>query len=227
MREKAQALLQGHGSVPAQEPAKENSPNKVVQEYFGKSTGTSATKMVGDPIRPFGGPSTATKVLGESTKSIKGFASSTNAMVGQTVSKATIAESKAAVMAAKPDLTPSSVKSSFSTVLSPMDTYELSDRDQSDSESEDEGQRKPKKRIPEWAQKAKLIPALDHQFSQKLHDPDQIFGEVLTCDLQEIFDIKKARYQRRTSSGNWTQDRVTAAEKLAYKRNEGFGRQEH
>ena len=52
--------------------------------------------------------------------------------------------------------------------------------------------------------------------------PDKIFGEVLTCNLEEIFDKKKARYQRRTSSGNWTKDHVTLAEKLTYKRTMGY-----
>mmetsp|Transcript_10835 Transcript_10835/g.22258 ORF Transcript_10835/g.22258 Transcript_10835/m.22258 type:complete len:184 (-) Transcript_10835:221-772(-) len=113
-----------------------------------------------------------------------------------------------------------------SPLMSPMDTYELSDREQSDSESEDEQYSKPKKRIPQWAQKSNLMPALEHQFTRGNHDPDKIFGEVHTCDLQAIFDQKKARYQRRTSSGNWTQDRATAAEKLAYKRSQGYGGEE-
>jgi hypothetical protein len=120
--------------------------------------------------------------------------------------------------------TPASTTSQQS-VLSPLDTYEMSDREQSESDSDSENEtRKDKKRVPSWAQKPNLIPALEKQYTAKSSkfDPDEIFGEVQTCDLQAIFDQKKARYQRRTSSGNWKQDRATAAEKLTYKRKMGF-----
>ena len=53
-------------------------------------------------------------------------------------------------------------------------------------------------------------------------DPDEIFPEVSTCDLEAIFDQRKKRYLKRTSSGNWTKDKVTITEKLVYKRNMGF-----
>ncbi|KAL3795322.1 hypothetical protein HJC23_009495 [Cyclotella cryptica] len=113
--------------------------------------------------------------------------------------------------------------------LSPMQTYEMSDRDEeSDSEedSEEEYDDKPKKTIPEWAQRANLNRALEKQFADGLQrmDPDKIFGEVETCNLEEIFgDVKtKKRYHKRTSSGNWTKDHVTIAEKLAYKRTMGY-----
>jgi len=110
-------------------------------------------------------------------------------------------------------------------VLSPMETYEMSDRDESESDSDSDAEdRAPKKKIPSWAQKSKLIPALEKQFldgPEKL-DPDAIFPEVSSCDLEAIFDQKKKRYQKRTSSGNWTRDRVTVAEKLVYKRHMGF-----
>jgi hypothetical protein len=120
--------------------------------------------------------------------------------------------------------TPASTTSQQS-VLSPLDTYEMSDREQSESDSDSENEtRKDKKRVPTWAQKSNLIPALEKQYTAKSSqvDPDEIFGEVQTCDLQAIFDQKKARYQRRTSSGNWNQDRATAAEKLTYKRKLGY-----
>jgi hypothetical protein len=67
---------------------------------------------------------------------------------------------------------------------------------------------------------------LRSQYDSKKHgsklDPDVIFTEVETCDLEAIFDRKKDRYKKRTSSGNWTKDRVTAVEKLTYKRNMGY-----
>lgn len=113
--------------------------------------------------------------------------------------------------------------------MSPMQTYEMSDRDEeSDSEedSEEESDNKPKKAIPEWAQRTNLNRALEKQFADGPHrmDPDKIFGEVETCKLEEIFgDVKaKKRYHKRTSSGNWTKDHVTIAEKLAYKRTMGY-----
>jgi hypothetical protein len=113
-------------------------------------------------------------------------------------------------------------------VDSPMDTYEISDREESDSDSSDSESEndKQKKKIPIWAQKTNLLPALEHQYNGcvagKRYDPDDIFPEVQTCDLEAIFDGKKSRYTRRTSSGNWTRDKVTAAEKLVYKRTMGF-----
>mmetsp|Transcript_1209 Transcript_1209/g.1768 ORF Transcript_1209/g.1768 Transcript_1209/m.1768 type:complete len:776 (+) Transcript_1209:217-2544(+) len=109
--------------------------------------------------------------------------------------------------------------------MSPMDTYEISDREDSESDESDySDDDKPKKRIPKWAQRVHLITALEKQFAvgnQRI-DPDNIFPEVQTCNLEEIFDQKKSRYKKRTSSGNWTQDKVTAKEKLVYKREMGF-----
>lgn len=78
--------------------------------------------------------------------------------------------------------------------------------------------------IPEWAERKNLLAALEEQYADGPNrlDPDKIFGEVLTCNLEEIFDKKKSRYQRRTSSGNWTKDHVTFHEKLTYKRTMGY-----
>ena len=109
---------------------------------------------------------------------------------------------------------------------SPMDTYEMSDREgsESESDSDDEYAKKSNKRIPNWARSANLIPALEKQFGNgpERIDPDTIFPEVETCDLEKIFDRKKNRYVRRTSSGNWSHDRVTIQEKLVYKRQMGY-----
>jgi len=113
-------------------------------------------------------------------------------------------------------------------VASPMSTYEISDREESDSDSSDSESEneKRKKKIPLWAQKANLLPALEQQYNGCIGgrrvDPDEIFPEVQTCDLEAIFGGKKSRYTRRTSSGNWTNDKVTTAEKLVYKRTMGF-----
>lgn len=106
----------------------------------------------------------------------------------------------------------------------PEDNYDISDKEESDDEDEFEGEpSKPRKYIPLWAQKEKLLPALEKQFSHvddNYIDPDELFGEVESCDLKAIFGSprKKGHYQRRTSSGNWTNDRATVAEKLEYRR---------
>lgn len=75
-----------------------------------------------------------------------------------------------------------------------------------------------------WAQQDNLNRALECQFADGPDrlDPDKIFGEVFTCNLEEIFDQKKSRYQSRTSSSNWTKDHATLAEKLTYKRTIGY-----
>ncbi|CAJ1928896.1 unnamed protein product [Cylindrotheca closterium] len=113
-------------------------------------------------------------------------------------------------------------------VASPMSTYEISDREKSDSDTSDSeaGNEKQKKKIPVWAQKANLLLALEEQYNGCVGglrvDPDEMFPEVQTCDLEAIFGGKKSRYTLRTSSGNWTRDKVTTAEKLVYKRTMGF-----
>ena len=99
-------------------------------------------------------------------------------------------------------------------LMSPMSTYSLTDHE-GDSDSEDE---RPAKKIPSWARRDKLNDALLKQIKYPKHDPDEIFGQVLTCDLTAIFDLNKKRYQRRTSSANWDADRATIDEELAYKR---------
>jgi Inner centromere protein, ARK binding region len=104
----------------------------------------------------------------------------------------------------------------------PEENYVISDReddDDSDNDSCESG--KPKQQIPRWAHKERLLKALDAQFRRThdtYEDPDEIFGEVETCNLKDIFGSpRKGKLQRRTSSGNWTKDRVTSAEKIAYK----------
>lgn len=123
-------------------------------------------------------------------------------------------------MMLSPKITQSEKKNSAAPqeILSPMDTYEISDHEgDTDSDDENSSKKKPK-RIPNWARKHNLQIALEQQFSGDCTlDPDEIFGEVQSCNLQEIFKQEKSRYKQRTSSGIWTNDRVTTAEKLAYK----------
>jgi hypothetical protein len=116
-------------------------------------------------------------------------------------------------------------KSTFDALVrSPMDTYQISDREDSDSDDSDESDSGPKKKIPTWAQKENLLTALKNQYDEtcKRLDPDTLFPEVDTCDLEAIFEKKRSRFKKRTSSGNWSKDRVTSAEKKTYKRMMGF-----
>ena len=76
--------------------------------------------------------------------------------------------------------------------------------------------------LPKWAQKHNLLPALERQYAGNRLDPDTIFAPVKTCNLEAIFDQKKTRYNRRTSSANWAKDGVSANEIVAYKRTMGF-----
>lgn len=112
----------------------------------------------------------------------------------------------------------------------PMETYEISDREESDSDDSEDENEKNKKQIPAWAKKEQLLPALEAQYLGKgidggRVDPDVIFSEVDTCNLEAIFGSKmNQKYRNRTSSGNWDRDQVTAAEKLVYKRTMGFAK---
>lgn len=111
-------------------------------------------------------------------------------------------------------------------VLSPMDTYQMSDREESESESSENENEEPANRKPiaSWAQRQNLLPALQAQFIDGPNkiDPDKIFHDIFTCDLEEIFGKKKSKYQDRRSTGNWTRDKVTLQERDAYSRQMGF-----
>lgn len=104
------------------------------------------------------------------------------------------------------------------------DNYEMSDREGSDDESDSEEENAPRKRVPDWARSVNLIPALERQFcdADLRIDPDSIFPEVQTCDLEDIFEQKKTRYNRRTSSGNWSKDQLSNNEKVSYRRDMGY-----
>ena len=87
--------------------------------------------------------------------------------------------------------------------------YESDDDDSEDRES---------KMIPEWARSSNLTKALEIQYSKKYAiDPDELFGEVETCNLEAIFGLKLPKFRHRNSSGDWTKDRVTREEKRMYK----------
>jgi len=121
----------------------------------------------------------------------------------------------------------SSASKQFKASPRPLETYEISDREDSDSDDSETENKKAKKNIPSWATREKLLPALQAQYNGHIEgqriDPDLIFTEVESCNLEAIFGNKmSSKYRTRTSSGNWSRDHVTAAEKLVYKREMGF-----
>lgn len=67
-----------------------------------------------------------------------------------------------------------------------------------------------------------MAAALEKQFTTDPAlwvDPDTIFPEVApTCNLEEIFKVRKRRYYKRTSSGMWENDGLTLGEKMTYRR---------
>jgi hypothetical protein len=99
------------------------------------------------------------------------------------------------------------------------ENYAMSDRDgdSDDDEDEEEAEGRARKPVPDWARGATLESAIHAQYGDGGLDPDRIFAEVNTCDLEEIFRAKKKRYTKRTSSGHWLHDRLTHAERQKYR----------
>jgi hypothetical protein len=103
------------------------------------------------------------------------------------------------------------------------DNYEMSDREgDSDEDEEDDDDGRAKKKVPDWARGPALEAAIHAQYGDGGLDPEGIFPEVSTCDLEEIFKAKKKRYAKRTSSGHWLPDRLTHAEKAKYRQDMGY-----
>ena len=97
-------------------------------------------------------------------------------------------------------------------------SYEMTDGEYDSEDEEDDVSETNKKMIPDWARSRCLGQALEIQFSKNYPiDPDDLFGEVETCNLEAIFDKKSLKYRTRNSSGDWANDRVTAEEKRWYK----------
>lgn len=101
-------------------------------------------------------------------------------------------------------------------------SYEISPY-RSDFESDEDDA--PKKPVPDWARGKALVSQL---MAQMYIDPDEVFQQhAKTCSLDEVFaglDRKNGRqdFSRRSSSGNWFEDRVTWKEELAYKKAMGY-----
>jgi hypothetical protein len=105
-----------------------------------------------------------------------------------------------------------------------QDNYEMSDKEDTDEEEEedDEDDDRPKKKVPDWAHGSALAEAIHKQYGDDAVDPDVIFPEIQSCDLEDIFKIKKKRFAKRTSSGNWNYDRLRDGEKRQYRKDMGF-----
>ena len=88
-----------------------------------------------------------------------------------------------------------------------------------ESGTDEETEKDKQKRIPDWARGPLLKDALERQYGLNGHtavDPDQIFYEVQTCSLEEIFGVREGRsgaYAKRTSSARWDLDSLSLVEK--------------
>lgn len=97
-------------------------------------------------------------------------------------------------------------------------SYEMTDGEYDSDDDDDDISTGNQKMVPDWARSKNLEKALEIQFSKNYPiDPDTLFGEVETCNLEAIFGKKSSKYRHRNSSGDWTKDRVTSAEKRWYK----------
>ncbi|KAK9798147.1 hypothetical protein WJX73_008828 [Symbiochloris irregularis] len=106
-------------------------------------------------------------------------------------------------------------------------SYQISPyRGSSDEESEDE-ETPPDKPIPSWARGKELMGQLLAQLSI---DPDEVFQQrQRTCALDDMFSApvrpqpgKRDLKERRTSTSNWIEDRVTWQEEKQYKQAMGY-----
>jgi len=97
----------------------------------------------------------------------------------------------------------------------PSDNYEMTDGE--DEEIDGYAKKRRKKAVPEWCSRY-----VQDVVSQANVDPDSIFGTAPICDLEQMFG--KRRRFGRGSSCDWTMDKLSSDEVLAYK--EAVGRSE-
>jgi len=108
----------------------------------------------------------------------------------------------------------------FTESKSHQKSYEISPY-KSDHDSDDDVPRKP---VPDWARGKALMAQL---FAQMYVDPDEVFQQhAKTCSLDQVFGScrkpGKQNFDRRSSSGNWIEDRVTWKEEVGYKKAMGY-----
>ncbi|KAI3644169.1 hypothetical protein MP228_010333 [Amoeboaphelidium protococcarum] len=82
-------------------------------------------------------------------------------------------------------------------------------------------QKKASTRLPQWANSPNLRKALrdQHKF-----DPDALFGTIPPIKMESIFSTSKSisSFRVRTSSANWSQDKLTMQEMKTYRMMMGF-----
>ncbi|RDD41178.1 Inner centromere protein [Trichoplax sp. H2] len=82
-----------------------------------------------------------------------------------------------------------------------LSTYDISNLNSDDSTDDEDSPRKP---IPLWAKTPNLKIALKKQCLSNVSNPDEIFPNVVSPpDLGKIFNRKRSRYNKRTSSAYW------------------------
>lgn len=108
------------------------------------------------------------------------------------------------------------------------------DSDDSGSGTDDEGESNTKKQqqnIPDWARGDLLKKQLAKQYGLNGNipmDPDSIFHEVSSCNLEEIFGRQEGinrKYNHRSSSAHWEPDQITLVEKRAYRKHMGYAKE--
>jgi hypothetical protein len=107
--------------------------------------------------------------------------------------------------------------------------YYRDDSGTDDEEDDDAAREKKKSMVPEWAQTINLRDALLRQYGMVEGippvDPDSIFPEVNTCNLEEIFGCSGGRsgvYAHRSSSAKWDEDQISLVERRNYRSFLGF-----
>jgi hypothetical protein len=204
----------GPGRIP-------HSGSKPPSAGMGLLTAAAATSVKPAAAMPPAAPSAATLSAAAAASRVLSPTRSTNqllAAVGSPAAKAVLVQQVVALAvagASAPAPRPAAPSAE-------ADNYEMSDKG---SDSEDEDEEKPRKPIPDWARGPALDEALQAQYggnaSQSVN-PDMVFHEVETCDLDAIFPVKKKRFHKRTSSGLWAQDRLTVGEKDRYRVDMGY-----
>ncbi|XP_045196321.2 inner centromere protein A-like isoform X2 [Mercenaria mercenaria] len=84
-------------------------------------------------------------------------------------------------------------------MASTVENYGIDDLNSGDETDDDEC---PRKKIPDWAQGSQLKTLL---IKQHYHPPnlDELFDVIEAPDLNVLFEKKKARFNKRTSSAHW------------------------
>jgi hypothetical protein len=123
---------------------------------------------------------------------------------------------------------PRSASKSPQEVEYPMDDRDSDSDSGSGTDDDKAAKAKKQKNIPEWARGNKLREMLEKQYGMNGHtamDPDTIFTEINTCNLEEIFgqqEGKFGKYSKRTSSAHWDADQITLVERRDYRVQMGF-----